>query len=72
MTNKYRVRKGLFDRSVLQVLVKYLDDTSLSTYTYQWVDVSYDQAPRALVSEMDVIDKMTRLEIELGILEGKE
>lgn len=57
---KYRVRRGLFGKSVLQAL-------KINT----WYDVDYNKAPRALVSEIDHIEKTTNLEIELGICEGK-
>lgn len=56
---KYRVRKGLFGKSVLQYLKTYpaIDE-------FEWIDVSYNESPRALVSEIDVYDKNKNLEIE--------
>lgn len=53
--HKYRVRKTLFgNKSVLQKLVPVADhwyDPSCS-YTLKWVDVEYDEAPRALTTEI--------------------
>lgn len=60
---KYRILSGLFGKSVLQV------DAG-----NQWKDVKYSIAPRALVSEFDVHDKIKTFEIEVAELsvENKE
>lgn len=65
--NKYRVRKGLFETCILQYLEKH-PELSLM----RWVDVTYQTAPRALVSEFDVYDKIKKLEIENAELFGEK
>ena len=59
--DKYRVRKGFRGTCVLQYLKNYVT-------TYEWLDVRYDKAPRALVSEFDVQDKIKKLEVEVAEL----
>ena len=44
---KYRVRKSLYDASILQTLIK-IEDSDKCV----WVDVPYNEAPRALRSEI--------------------
>jgi predicted ATP-grasp superfamily ATP-dependent carboligase len=56
---KYRVRETLTGKCILQYLKEYQ-----ASKTVEWLDVRYDQSPRALVSEFDVIDKNKSLEID--------
>ena len=65
----FRVRKGLFGTCVLQRLSTWPEIPGHDA-GYEWVDVKYSEAPRALVSEMDSLEKIRDLEIENGILEG--
>jgi hypothetical protein len=68
---KYRVRRGLWGKCVLQYFETFPSSLP-NAPDPQWVDVGYKQAPRALVSEFDVINKIRDLEIDVGILEKKE
>jgi hypothetical protein len=45
--HKYRVRKGFGNTSVLQRLITYENGTRIG-----WADVDYNQAPRALITEI--------------------
>lgn len=45
--HRYRVRRSLFGSCILQRLVMY------GSGEIKWVDVDYDQAPRALITEID-------------------
>jgi hypothetical protein len=61
---KYRVRRDLFGNCILQSLYV----PALKTGNSRWKDVKYSEAPRALVSEFDVHDKIKNLEIEVAEL----
>lgn len=59
MTPKYRVRRGLFGTSVLQVLKENVPQDLCG-----WVDVPYDRAPRRLGLIDTYEDRIHDLEIE--------
>ena len=46
--HKYRVRRGFFGGAILQALVK-----DIHSREYEWVDVKFNSAPRALRSEIN-------------------
>jgi hypothetical protein len=61
----FRVRRGLFGRSVLQELIDYPGrigpHVDSSIRELRWVDVPYSEAPRALVSQFceEIMSKFT-------------
>ena len=49
---KYRVRRGLFGKAVLQELLEVYDNSYTTNTHHEWIDVKYNMAPRALRSEI--------------------
>lgn len=63
---KYRVRKGWFGKSVLQVLIV---PSGIKPQDPYWKDVPYKSAPRSLGSYDEYIFKIKDLEIEIASIE---